>query len=113
MARLDVDRYQNFGSKWGVSAFPTIMLFRDGIPIGAHVGLVGPQGQETSTLVQWATKPPADFTQGVPMQATLAAGGKVLRPEERNLMVKDLERMEEELVDELQRVRVMKALLSR
>ena len=40
IARMNVDTYVEYGAAYGVTGFPTLMLFKDGAPVGQKTGLV-------------------------------------------------------------------------
>ena len=40
IARMNVDTFTDYGAAYGVTGFPTLMLFQDGVPIGQKTGLV-------------------------------------------------------------------------
>lgn len=40
VARMNVDTYTAYGQAFGVTGFPTLMLFQDGRPVGQKTGLV-------------------------------------------------------------------------
>ena len=40
IARMNVDTYTEYGAAYGVTGFPTLMLFENGAPIGQKTGLV-------------------------------------------------------------------------
>ena len=43
IARMNVDTYTEYGEAFDVSGFPTLILFKDGVPIGQKTGLVDVQ----------------------------------------------------------------------
>jgi hypothetical protein len=40
IARMNVDTYTAYGQAYGVTGFPTLMLFQDGRPVGQKTGLI-------------------------------------------------------------------------
>lgn len=40
IARMNVDTYTDYGAAYGVTGFPTLMLFQDGRPVGQKTGLI-------------------------------------------------------------------------
>ena len=40
IARMNVDTFTEYGAAYGVTGFPTLMLFENGAPIGQKTGLV-------------------------------------------------------------------------
>ena len=44
VARMDVDKYTDYAQRYGVRAFPTLVLFVDGQPVGQHVGMTDAAG---------------------------------------------------------------------
>ena len=40
IARMNVDTYVDYGQAYGVTGFPTLMLFQDGRPVGQKTGLI-------------------------------------------------------------------------
>lgn len=40
IARMNVDTFTDYGAAYGVTGFPTLMLFQDGKPIGQKTGLI-------------------------------------------------------------------------
>jgi thiol-disulfide isomerase/thioredoxin len=40
IARMNVDTYTDYGAAYGITGFPTLMLFQDGKPIGQKTGLI-------------------------------------------------------------------------
>lgn len=61
IARMNVDTYTDYGERFGVTGFPTLMLFRDGRPVGQKTGLT-----DMATLMKYA---------GVPGNRAAGAGG--------------------------------------
>jgi thiol-disulfide isomerase/thioredoxin len=49
IARMNVDTYTDYGERFGVTGFPTLMLFRDGRPVGQKTGLT-----DMATLMKYA-----------------------------------------------------------
>ena len=49
IARMNVDAYTDYGERFGVTGFPTLMLFRDGRPVGQKTGLT-----DMATLMKYA-----------------------------------------------------------
>ena len=43
IARMNVDKYTEYARAYGVSGFPTLMLFESGKPVGAKTGLIDMQ----------------------------------------------------------------------
>ena len=43
IARMNVDKYTDYARAYGVSGFPTLMLFEAGKPVGAKTGLIDMQ----------------------------------------------------------------------
>tara|TARA_B000000441_G_C21748775_1_gene360094 strand:- start:2512 stop:3153 length:642 start_codon:yes stop_codon:yes gene_type:complete len=43
VARMNVDKYTDYARAYGVSGFPTLMLFEAGKPVGAKTGLIDMQ----------------------------------------------------------------------
>ena len=39
IARMNVDTFTEYGAAYGVTGFPTLMLFENGAPIGQKTGL--------------------------------------------------------------------------
>lgn len=48
VVKIDSDKYPELASKYRIMALPTLMLFKNGEPIGRHEGAM-----RTPQLVQW------------------------------------------------------------
>jgi thioredoxin 1 len=48
VAKVDIDQAPDLASRFGVRGIPTLMLFRDGKPVGSRVGL-----QSKDALARW------------------------------------------------------------
>lgn len=41
VAKVDVDNYGELAMKFGIRSIPTLMMFKDGEPVGTQIGAVG------------------------------------------------------------------------
>lgn len=61
VARMDVDKHTAYAQRFAVRAFPTLLLFIDGVPVGQHVG-----GAGAEALLRYASATPAAAGSGAP-----------------------------------------------
>lgn len=72
IARMNVDTYVDYGERFGVTGFPTLMLFKDGRPVGQKTGLT-----DMNTLMKYA-----GYRESGPLAGALAGSGS-----EMNLVI--------------------------
>ena len=67
IARMNVDTYVDYGERFGVTGFPTLMLFKDGRPVGQKTGLT-----DMNTLMKYA-----GYKESGPLAALAGAGAEM------------------------------------
>eukprot|EP00227_Mantoniella_beaufortii_P009174 CAMPEP_0197587702 /NCGR_PEP_ID=MMETSP1326-20131121/9234_1 /TAXON_ID=1155430 /ORGANISM="Genus nov. species nov., Strain RCC2288" /LENGTH=304 /DNA_ID=CAMNT_0043152459 /DNA_START=218 /DNA_END=1132 /DNA_ORIENTATION=+ len=73
VARMNVDTYTKYGETYGITGFPTLMLFQDGRPVGQKTGLI-----DMSTAMRYA---------GVKDAGLLASAASAPPPPQMNLVL--------------------------
>ena len=118
IARMNVDTYVEYGAAYGVTGFPTLMLFKDGAPVGQKTGLVTAEqalkyarlsdGGDPRSVAAMGPKPALNLVlTGAQVDDALAE----LEAIERDLDVGGLARAERE--DAERRVKALRAIFAK
>jgi thioredoxin-like negative regulator of GroEL len=92
VARMDVDAHADYAQRYGVSGFPTLVLFLDGVPAGQHVGLV-----DEETLLRFAKAEPQAEPAGGGQRDDEASLDLVLTRRAQGALSQELAQLREEL----------------